>query len=213
MTAPDSYPMPASNWTSAGFGDKVADITASDIIVAVGDFTGGTEEDNFTLTAHGLLSGDVVHVLWQSAMGAVTGGEGTRAIVLWKHADRFQLTSDGTTVIDNTADGTVVLLKGRVPTNVVENMVIPRVIVAPGDHTGGTAEDIFTPAQGTKGVFEADPLKMVYKSAAGVVKGVAVNTTVYAKTPTVTYFQVSTSAGGAVLDNDADGTAVFLKVA
>jgi hypothetical protein len=211
MTAPDSYPAPASNWTSAGFGDKVADITASDIIVAVGDFTGGTEEDNFTLTAHGLVSGDVVHVLWQSAMGAVLGGEGTRAVVLWKHADRFQLTSDGSTVIENTADGTVVFLKGRVPTNIVKNLIIPRVIVAAGDFTGGSAEDIFTPAQGTKGLVESEAIKLVYKSAAGTVLG-AVNTTYYAKTATVLTFLTSTAAGGATQENTADGTAVFLKI-
>jgi hypothetical protein len=211
MTAPDSFPGPASNWTSAGFGDRTADIASTDVLFAAGDFTGGASEDLFTLAAHGLISGDVVHVLWQSAMGAVTGGEGTRAVVKYLSASTFQLTTDGTTIIENTADGNVVLLKGRIPTGVVKCMVIPRVIVAAGDFTGGAAEDIFTPAQGTKGLFEADQIKLVYKSAAGVVLG-AVDVTYYAKTVTVTTFLTSTSAGGAVQENTADGTAVFLKV-
>lgn len=209
MTAPKSLPRPASNRTAAGFADRAADITSSDIIVAAGDYTGGASEDLFTLSAHGLLSGDVLHVLWQSAMGGVTGGEGTRAVVKYVSSSTFQLTTDGTTVIENTADATVVFLKGQIPTAVVENVVIPRVIVAAWDYTGGTVEDMGTPAQGTHGLYEADTLKLVYKSAAGV-HG-TLNTTYYAKTPTVTYFQTSSTSGGGVLDTTADGTAVFIK--
>lgn len=213
MTAPATFPKPARNWDAAGFGDRAGDIASTDIIVATGDYTGGASEDLFTATSHGLIDGDMVHVLWQSVMGVVTGGEATKAFVKYASANTFQLCSDVAlaTVIENSADGTVVLLKGRVSTNVVENLVIPRTIVGTGDATGGAAEDIFTPAQGTKGVYEADTLKLVYKSAAGVVTGIAVDTTVYAKTPTVTYFQLAASAGGTVIDNSADGTAVFIK--
>lgn len=210
MTAPNSFPGPRTNRTAAGFGDRVADIVAADIIVAVGDYTGGAAEDLFTLSAHGLVDGDIVHVLWQSVMGVVLGGEGVRAIVNAVDANTFHLTTDGSTAIENTADGTAVLLKGDVPTGVVEGLVIPRVIVAAGDYTGGTAEDIFTPAQGTKGVVDGDTLKLVYESAAGVVNG-AVDTTFYGKSPTVTYFQIAATSGGAVVEHSADGTAVFLK--
>lgn len=210
MTAPNAFPSPRSNWTSAGFGDRAADIASTDILFAVGDYTGGASEDLFTLASHGLASGDVVHVLWQSAMGAVTGGEGTRAIVSVLSSSTFQLTSDGSTVIENTADGNVVLLKGDVPTGVVTELVIPRIIVAAGDYTGGAAEDIFTPAQGTKGLVDTDTIKLLYKSAAGVVLG-AVDVTYYAKTATVTTFLTSTSSGGATQENTADGTAVFIK--
>ena len=93
----------------------------------------------------------------------------------------------------------------------VDTVVIPRIVVGTGDATGGAAEDIFTPAQGTKGIYEADTLKLLYKSASGVVTGKAVDATVYAKDPTVTYFQLAATAGGTVIDNSADGTAVFLK--
>jgi len=212
MTAPNTFPGPASNWTSAGFGDRVADLVAADIIVAVGDFTGGASEDLFTLSTHGLVSGDILHVIWQSAMGAVLGGEGTRAVVSRLDANTFQLTTNGTTVIENTADGTVAFVKGDIPTAVVENLIIPRVIVATGDFTGGAAEDIFTPAQGTRGLVDADPIKLLYKSAAGTVLG-AVDTTYYAKTATATTFLTSTSAGGATQENTADGTALFVKIA
>ena len=209
MAAPNALPSPKSNHTAAGFGDRVADIVGADIVVATGDYTGGTAEDLFTLSSHGLGSGDVLHVLWQSVMGAVLGGEGTRAVVKVADANTFQLTSDGSTVIENTADGTVVFLKGDVPTGVVEVMVIPRVIVGTGDFTGGAAANIFTPAQGTKGLVDGDTIKLVYEAAAGVAG--TVNTTYYAKSPTVTYFQTAATSGGAVLDNTADGTAVFLK--
>lgn len=212
MTAPVSFPKPASNWTAAGFGDRAGDIASTDILFVVGDYTGGASEDLFTLASHGLQDGDMVHVLWQSAMGGVTGGEGTKAFVNVLSSSTFQLCSDYalTTTIENTADANVVLLKGNVPTGVVENLVIPRVIVATGDFTGGAAEDIFTPAQGTKGLVDGDTIKLVYKSAAGVVLG-AVDVTYYAKTATVTTFLTSTSSGGATQENTADGTAVFIK--
>lgn len=210
MTTPTAFPAPRSNWTSAGFGDRVADLASTDIIVATGDYTGGAAEDLFTLAAHGLSSGDVLHVIWQSVVGGVTGGEGTRAVALVASSSTFQLTTDGSTVIENTADATVAFVKGDVKTGVVTEMIIPRVIVAAGDYTGGAAEDIFTPAQGTKGLKEAGTIKLLYKSAAGVVLG-AVDTTYYAKTVTATTFLTSTSSGGAVQENTADGTALFVK--
>jgi len=213
MSAPATLPAPARNRNNSGFSDRAADITSSDIIVAVGDYTGGAAEDLFTLAAHGLISGDVLHVLWQSAMGAVTGGESTRAVVKYLSSSTFQLCSDTalSTVIENSADGSVCFVKGRISTNVVENLLVPRIIVAAWDTTGGTVEDVGTPAQGTHGLYEADTLKLLYKSASGVVTGKAVDATVYAKDPTVTYFQLAATAGGTVIDNSADGTAVFLK--
>jgi hypothetical protein len=196
--------------TSAGVYDRIDAIASGDIIVAAGDFTGGASEDLFTLTAHGLASGDVLHVLWQSVMGGVTGGEGVRGVAKVLSSSTFQLTTDGTTIIENTADATVVLLKGDVPSAVVQLLVIPNIIVAAWDFTGGAAEDIGVPAQGTHGLFEADPIKLLYKSAAGV--GGTLDATVYTKAPTVTYFQFAATAGGAVVDTTADGTAVYLKI-
>lgn len=211
MTAPNSLPHPRSNMTAAGVFDRIDAITSSDIIVAAGDFTGGAAEDLFTLSAHGLATGNVLHVLWQSAMGGATGGEGLRAVAKVADANTFQLTTDGTTVIENTADATVVFLKGDVPSPVVNLMVIPNTIVDAWDFTGGTVEDMGTPAQGMKGLYEADQMKLLYKSAAGVTAG-TLDTTYFCKAPTVTYHQIAATAGGSVIDSTADGTAVFLKI-
>lgn len=211
MTVPRAFPRPRPNWTAAGVFDRIDSITASDIIVAAGDFTSGAAEDMFTLTSHGLVSGNVLHVLWQSAMGGVTGGEGTRAVVKVLSSSTFQLTTDGSTIIENTADATVVFLKGDIATAIVEIMVIPNLIVAAWDFTSGTVEDMGTPEQGTRGLYEADQIKLLYKSAAGVTAG-TLDVTYFAKAPTVTYFQISATAGGAVIDSTADGTAVFLKI-
>lgn len=205
-------PEPAQNRTAAGLRDAATDVvTSAKIRVAAGDFTGGASEDLFTLTAHGLVTGDVLHVLWQSAMGGVTGGEGTRCYAKVVDSSTFHLTSDaaGATTIENTADATVVFLKGDISTSMVESGVIPNIIVGAHDFTGGAAEDIDVPAQGTKGLYEADSLKLVYKSAAGTAG--TLDATVYAKAPTVTYFQTAATAGGSVLDTTADGTNVWLK--
>lgn len=210
MSAPNGFPGPRGNLTAAGIFDRIADLASADFIIAAGDFTGGAAEDLFTLTAHGLVSGDVLHCVWQSAMGGVTGGEATRAVVSVLSSSTFQLTTNGTTIIENTADATVVFVKGRIRTGFVQHAIIPAVVVAAWDFTGGTVEDMGTPAQGTHGIYEADTLKLVYKSAAGVTAGTA-DTTYYAKAPTVTYFQISATSGGAVIDSTADGTAVFLK--
>lgn len=190
--------------------DRAADVcTSSTIRVAVGDYTAGAAEDMFTLTSHGLATGDTLHVLWQSAMGAVTGGEGLRCYAKKLSSSTFQVTNHAGTVIENTADGTVVFLKGDVATDLVNLGVIPNLIVSDHDFTGGTVEDMDTPAQGTHGLYEADTIKLLYKSAAGVAG--TIDATVYAKAPTVTYFQTAATAGGSVVDTTADGTAVYLK--
>src|SRR4051812_22796324 len=121
-------PEPAQNRTSAGLRDQATDLaTSSTVRVALGDFTGGAAENLFTLTAHGLATGDVVHVLWQSAMGAALGGEGTRYYVKVLTSSTFQLATDKAvaSLVTNTADGTVVFLSGDISTETVESGIIP----------------------------------------------------------------------------------------
>lgn len=212
MAVPKNLPGPRANRTAAGVHDRIDAIVGADIIVAAGDYTGGAAEDLFTLSSHGLSSGNVVHVLYQSVMGGVTGGVGTRAVVKVLSSSTFQLTTDGSTIIENTADATAHFLLGDVPTAVVDLMVLPNYIVVAWDFTGGTVEDMGTPAEtGMAGLYEADQLKLLYKSAAGVTAG-TVNTTYYCKSPTVSYFQISATAGGGVVDSTADGSAAFLKI-
>lgn len=210
---PTFLPAPRSNLTATGLRDRATDVaTGSTTLVAVGDYTAGAEEDMFTLAAHGLKTGDVLHVLWQDTMGAVTGGVGRRCLAKYLSSSTFQVTDADGTVIENTADGTVIFLAGNVDTPLVEAGILPNLIVALGDYTGGAAEDIFGSATtGIAGVYEADTLKLLYKAAAGVLTGKTADTTVYAKSPTVSYFSVAATAGGAVIENTADGIAVFLK--
>lgn len=212
---PLTLPAPRSNLTATGLRDRATDVaTGSTTLVTVGDYTAGAAEDMFTLSAHGLKEGDVLHVLWQSAMGAVTGGEATKCLVHYLTTSTFQVTDVDGTTIENTADGTVVFLKGNVDTALVELGVLANLIVASGDYTGGSPnEDQFTPAAGSglKGLQDTDTLKLLYKSAAGVLTGKAADATVFAKTVTVTEFQLAATSGGAVIENTADGTAIFLK--
>ena len=92
MPTPDTLPAPAMNRTAAGVqGRARLNLEAADLIVAVGDYTAGASEDMFTATTHGLITGDQLHVVWQSAIGVVTGGEATRAFVNRLGADTFQL--------------------------------------------------------------------------------------------------------------------------
>ena len=213
MSVPSTIPAPASNLAGAGQRDRADTIVGADLIVAVGDYTGGAADDMFTLSAHGLISGDHLHVLYQTVMGGVTGGVLTRGIVKVLSSSTFQLYSDSelSVAIENSADATVVFIKGRVPTYVVENTVLPYILVVDWDFTSGTVEDMGTaPATGLNGLYEGDTLKLLYKSAAGVTAG-TVNTTYYAKSPTPTYFQISATNGGSVIDSTADGLAVFLK--
>jgi len=208
----DSLPAPRSNLTATGLRDRGTDVvTASTLKVAAGDYTGGASEDLFTLASHGLKTGDVLHVLWQSAMGAVTGGVGLKCLAKYVSSSTFHITDlDGTT-IENTADGTVMFLAGNVDTALVELGVLPNLLVVDWDFTGGTVEDMGSSATtGLAGLYQGDTLKLIYKSAAGVTAGTA-GTTYFAKNPTVSYFQISATSGGAVIDSTADGTAVFLK--
>ena len=52
MSVPTGLPRPGSNRTASGFADSASDVTGSDIIVAVGDYTGCAAENLFTLAAH-----------------------------------------------------------------------------------------------------------------------------------------------------------------
>lgn len=212
MSVPTSFPSPLRNRSEAGVHSLISSVASSDTKVAVGDYTGGAAEQLWTLTGHGMASGTIVHCVWQSAMGAVIGGEGSRWYVKSLSSSTFQLYSDAAlgTVSTNTADGTAVFIKGDVPTAIITQLVIPNVIVDAWDFTGGTVEDMGTPAQGMKGLYEADTMKLLYKSAAGVTAG-TLDTTYYCKAPTVTYHQISATSGGTVIDSTADGTAVFLK--
>lgn len=205
-----TLPSPRSNLTPAGLRDRAKDVaTSSTIKVAAGDFTGGASEDLFTLASHGLNTGDTLHVLWQSAMGVVTGGEGLRCYAKVASTSTFQVTDAVGTVIENSADGTAVFLAADADSDLVEIGIIPNIIVGAHDFTGGSAEDIDTPAQGTKGIVEGDTLVLLYKSASGTAG--TLDATVYAKSPTVTYFQTAATSGGSVLDTTADGTNVWLK--
>lgn len=208
----DSLPAPRTNLTAAGMRDRATDIvTGSTVKVAAGTYTGGASEDLFTLSSHGLKTGDVLHVLWQSAMGAVTGGVGLRCLAKVLSSSTFQVTTLAGVVIENTADGTVMFLKGNVDTSLVESAVLPNFLVVDWDFTGGSPEDKGSSATtGLAGLYEGDTLKLIYKSASGVTAG-TVGTTYYAKSPAVNYFQISATNGGAVIDSTADGTAAFLK--
>lgn len=209
-----TLPAPAQNLTAAGLRDRSTDFVTSALVrVGAGDFTGGAAENLFTLASHGLIGGEVAHVLWQSVMGTVVGGEASRFYVKVLTSSTFQLCSDIAlaTVVTNSADGTAVLLIGDVDSGLVEFGVIPNIIVDAWDFTGGTVEDVGVPAQGIHGLYEADQIKLLYKSAAGVTAG-TLDTVYFAKTPTVTYHQISATSGGSVIDSTADGTAVFLKL-
>jgi hypothetical protein len=210
----DHLPAPRTNLTAAGFRDRGTDVaTGASVRFAVGDYTSGTpSEDMFTLASHGLKTGDVLHVLWQSVMGAITGGVGLRCLAKVASSSVFQVTTAAGVVIENTADGSVAFLKGNVSSSLVETGILPNLIVADGDFDGGAAADIFTSGTtGVAGVYEGDTLKLLFKAGAGVLTNKAVDATVYAKAPTVSYFQVAATSGGAVIENSADGVAVFLK--
>lgn len=215
MSVTTALPGPRSNLTRSGFIGLADNLTGSDIIVAAGDFTGGTPEDEFNLTAHGLITGDYIWLLYKSAAGVVTGTVGTGFRVKIVDADSFQITNLAGTVIENTADGTAVFLKGShaVTDAVVEVGILPYLIVSTGDFTGGATEDMFTPTMETGYHFleEAEPIMLLYKAAAGVLTGISAGTTVYAKSVTTAKFETAATAGGADIENTADGLAIFLK--
>jgi hypothetical protein len=213
MTAPATLPAPRSNLTESGISTWVDDVASADLIFAAGDFTGGAAEDLFTLTAHGLVDGDVLYPMWQSVIGGITGGELTRCVVEQLTADTFQCETDAGDTIENTADANVAFLKTRSPQ--VAAMVQARIVAGSNDTTAGTVEDMVSVGGGLRGLQATDTLKLLYKSAAGAA-AVAVDATVYCVAPiyaagTINYFQTSLTSGGAVADTTADGTVVFLK--
>jgi hypothetical protein len=211
MTVRTSLPGPRTNRTRSGFIGLADDLAGTDLVVAAGDFTGGTPEDEFNW------------LLYKSAAGVVTGRAGTRFRVKKVDADSFQITDTAGTVIENTADGTAVFLKGtgEVSDAYVQTVILPNLIVANGDFTGGAAEDVFYPTieTGFGALEDADPIKLLYKSAAGVLTGIAAGTTVYVKTIVAQAttvpgkFETAATAGGADIENTADGLAVFIKTA
>lgn len=221
MTVPTSFPpSPHRNLTEAGVHSAISTVASSDVVVALGDFTGGASEQLWTLTAHGLVTGNIVHCIWQDTMGAVVGGEGTRWYVKKLSSSTFQLYSDSAlaTVSTNTADGTAAFLKtpSGVPTAVVQLEVIPNIIAGFNDTTGGTVEDMYTAVTGLKGAVDGDTIKLLYKAAAGVAG--TLDATVYVKSPvtpsasgSAAYFNYSATAGGAAVANTTDGLYIFLK--
>lgn len=216
MTVPKTLPAPRKNQTDAGSASRYSAIVAADVIVAAGDFTGGASEDLFTLTAHGLVDGDILYLLGQTAIGTVSLGNGSRHVVNELSSSTFQLTSDGTTVNENAADGTAYFLKGNGVPQRVADAISRRVIVGGNDFTGGTVEDMNF-CVSLQGAIEGDTIKLLYKSAAGVA-AVAADASAYVKAPVNTisataitsYFQTSATSGGAVLDTTADGTNLWL---
>jgi hypothetical protein len=219
MSVPAGIPSPRSNRTRAGFISAADDLVATDILVTAGDENGGTTDDQFTLASHGLVTGDYVWLLWKSLLGTVTGRLGTQYRAVWVSANIFTLTDAGGTAVVNTADGTAVFLKGTHATStaMVQTVILPNLVVALGDVTGGNVELSFSPyaSTGYGGLEVLDKLKLLYKAAAGTVKGIAVNTTVWAQAVTNTVllasFTVSATSGGGAIANDADGLAIFVK--
>ena len=217
MSVPKTLPAPRRNQTNAGGNTRFDEIVAADIIVALGDYTGGAAEALFTLTAHGLVDGDILYCIGMANKGVVLGGTGTRAIVNELSSSTFQLTTDGTTLLTGTADGVAYFLKGNGVPQRVADEVVNRIIVGGNDFTGGTVEDMNF-AQELHGLEDGDTIKLLYKSAAGAA-GVAADASAYAKAPvattsataTTSYFQTSATSGGSVIDTTADGTNLWLK--
>lgn len=207
MTVPATIPAPRRNQTLAGAISRTTGIASTDLIVALGDYTGGANDNMFTLTAHGLSTGDVLYAVAQDTQGAILGGPGTRVAVTVTTSAVF------TVPVTNTADGTVVFLKGNGMSQRTADMIRANLIVVKNDFTGGAVEDQMGPISGGNDIAEADTIKLLYKSAAGVA-GTA-DATVYVKAPIagvgMFYFQTAATAGGSVVDTTADGLAVFLK--
>jgi hypothetical protein len=216
MSVPKTLPAPRRNVTDAGMASRFSAIASTDIIVAAGDFTGGASEDLFTLASHGLSDGDILYVLGQTVVGTVLGGNGARYIVNALDANTFQLTLDGSTAVENTADGTAYFLKGNgVPQRVADD-IVAHIIVGGNDFTGGTVEDMNF-AQSLQGAVDGDTIKLLYKSAAGAA-AVAADASAFVKAPVNTisatavtsYFQTAATSGGSVLDTTADGLNLWI---
>lgn len=204
-----TLPAPRKNQTNAGNISLFSGIASTDIIVALGDYTGGAALNMFTLTSHGLSTGDVLYALAQDTQGAILGGPGTRVAVTVTSSSVF------TVPVTNTADGTVVFLKGNGIPQRVADAIQRLLIVCNNDTTGGTVEDMQVPFAGNIGdIATGDTLKLLYKSAAGVHPS-SVDTSVYVIAPIQSvlhyYFQTSLTAGGSSVDTTSDGVAVYLK--
>lgn len=212
MAVPKTLPAPRKNMTLTGQNSRFSGVASTDIIVALGDYTGGATEAMFTLTAHGLVSGDILYFVDTATQGCVTGAPGTRFVVLKSTADVFVLTSDGTTVVTGTADGTAVFLKGNAVPQRVADSIRSQIICAQGDTTGGTVEDMFVPFAGWD-IAEADTIKLLYKAAAGVAGTLDATTYIRLPVRTVasTYFNYAATAGGTAVATTTDGLAVWLK--
>lgn len=220
MAVPTGLPAPRQNVTRAGFAGSADDVVAADTLMVVGDYTGGAADDLLTLASHGLTTGDYVFLLWKSAPGVITGAVGTKFRVKVLSSSTFQVRGMDGVLVEHSADGSALFLKGShaTPDTVIQNVILPRLIVATGDFTGGTTDDEFIPtaATGMAGLEDTNTLKLLYKAAAGVVVGINVNTIVFAKSvrssgATTDGFELAATSGGADIENSADGVAVFIK--
>ena len=217
MAVPKTLPAPRRNMTDAGEATRFSGIVAADIIVASGDFTGGASEDLFTLADHGLVDGDILYLLGQTVQGTVLGGVGARYIVNQLSTSTFQITLNGSTAVENTADGVAYFLIGKAVPQRVADAIAARIIVGGNDFTGGLVEDANF-ALSLQGAVDGDSIKLLYKSAAGAA-AVAADASAFVKSPVSTitatavaqYFQTAATAGGAVLDTTGDGTNLWLK--
>lgn len=81
-------------------------------------------------------------------------------------------------------------------------------VIAAGDFTGGASEDLFTAT--AHGFEDDDVVALVAESAAGVVTGAVGDTFVIGDAAANT-FRLYDSAG-TLIENTADGTAVFARV-
>lgn len=80
----------------------------ANLVTAAGDFTGGSAEDLFTATAHGLSNGDRLQLIYESAAGVVTGNVGTVFVLADRADNTFRLNTEAGVLVENTADGTAV---------------------------------------------------------------------------------------------------------
>lgn len=99
-------------------------------------------------------------------------------------------------------------IKGLQEAEDLSATVVADVVIATGDFTGGASEDLFTAT--AHGMSNGQELVLAAQSAAGVVTG-AVGDTFYVIDSATNTFRVALTAGGAVVQNTADGTAVFQK--
>ena len=219
MSVPKTLPAPRRNQTDAGGNGRFDELVAADfVLAAVGDYTGGAATNMFTLASHGLVDGDILYLVAQTAKGVLTGGVGTRVVVNELSSSTFACNNDAGTEITNTSDGTAFFLKGNGVPQRVADEICRRIYLATNDFTSGTVEDmVFT--SGVDDLEDGDSIKLLYKSAAGAA-AVAADASTFVKAPVNTltsgtgqtgYFQTSATSGGAVADTTADGVLLWLK--